>query len=159
VSELVDDFRAAMRRVAATVHVVTIRVGGTPMGLTATAVSSLALEPPSLLVCINQRSAMHREMDGIGRFCVNALHRDQEGVARAFGEASLRDVRFQTGRWVDDADAPPRLEGATAAIQCCIEDRHAFGTHSIFIGRAEAVYLRDAAEPLVYLDGRYLGVG
>ena len=156
VTDLADDFRQAMRRVASTVHVVTIRVGGTPMGLTATAVSSLAMAPPSLLVCINQASAIHREMDEVECFCVNALHASQADVARAFGDSAMRDVRFQTGAWVEDGDAPPRLEGATVAVRCRIEDRHAFGTHSIVIGRAERVWLREGAEPLVYLDGRYL---
>lgn len=158
-TDLDQQFRAAMRRVASTVHVVTIRVGGRPMGLTATAVSSLSLDPPSLLVCINQRSSIHREMDEARGFCVNALGRDQVDVARAFSDASMREIRFQTGRWVDDPEFPPRLEGAAMAVQCCIEDRHGFGTHSIFIGRAENVWLADTATPLVYLDGRYGGVG
>lgn len=158
-TSLGDDFRAAMRRVAATVHVVTIHVGGTPMGLTATAVSSLALEPPSLLVCINRRSTMHSEMEGVSRFCINVLHRDQQDVARAFSDRGLRDVRFQTGTWVLDGDAPPRLADAQAAIFCRTVDRHEFGTHSIFIGCVEHTVVREAVDPLVYLDGRYLAAG
>ena len=80
-------FRAAMRRVASTVHVVTIRVDDTPMGMTATAVSSLALTPPSLLVCVNQSARMHSPMADVRRFCVNVLGREQTDVARAFADA------------------------------------------------------------------------
>jgi len=156
---LADDFRSAMRRVAATVHVVTIRVGDTPMGLTATAVSSLALTPPSLLVCINQRSAMHHPMADVRAFCVNVLHRDQTDVAYAFSNSALRDVRFETGDWIVAGDGPPRLADAQASIMCSLKDLHAFGTHSIFVGEVVEVFTRDAVDPLVYLDGRYLVAG
>lgn len=152
-------FRTAMRGVAATVHVVTIRVGDTPMGLTATAVSSLALTPPSLLVCINQRSAMHHPMADVSRFCVNVLGRDQIDVAQAFSNSALRDVRFETGDWLVGGDGPPRLADAQASIVCSLKDLHAFGTHSIFVGEVEQVVSRDAIDPLVYLDGRYLTAG
>lgn len=152
-------FRGAMRRVAATVHVVTICVRGKPMGLTATAVSSLALTPPSLLVCVNQSSSMHHPMTDVRRFCVNVLGQDQIDVARAFSNSALRDVRFQTGDWRVDGDEPPRLADAQASIVCTRRDLHAFGTHSIFVGEVDDVTLRDAVDPLVYLDGRYLAAG
>ena len=58
-SQLADNYRQAMRRVASTVNVITICVDGQPMGITATAMSSLAMNPPSLLVCINQAAALH----------------------------------------------------------------------------------------------------
>lgn len=154
-TDIAAAFRTAMRGVAATVNVVTIRVDGTPMGLTATAVSSLAMTPPSLLVCINQRSQMHHPMSDVSRFCVNVLHHDQRDVAEAFGSSALRDVRFQTGDWDVSGDGPPQLADAQASILCALKDLHAFGTHSIFIGEVEAVVTRDAIDPLVYLDGRY----
>lgn len=158
-TDITAAFRVAMRRMAATVNVVTIRVDGTPMGLTATAVSSLAMTPPSLLVCINQRSAMHHPMSDVRHFCVNVLHHDQRAVAEAFGNSALRDVRFETGDWDVGGDGPPRLMDAQASIVCGLKDLHAFGTHSIFIGEVEAVSVRDAVDPLVYLDGRYLRAG
>src|SRR5690606_28719957 len=59
---LADSFRQAMRRVAATVNVISICVEGRPMGITATAVSSVSMSPPSLLVCINQAASLHEPM-------------------------------------------------------------------------------------------------
>lgn len=152
-------FRGAMRGVAATVHVVTVRVGATPMGLTATAVSSLALTPPSLLVCINQQSSMHLPMTDVRRFCVNVLGREQIDVAHAFSNSAMRDVRFQTGDWRTDGDGPPQLADAQASIVCTLKDLHAFGTHSIFIGEVEEVVARAGVDPLVYLNGHYLRAG
>src|ERR1700710_2026746 len=76
--ELTDAFRQAMRRVASTVNVITICVGGEPMGITATAMSSISVEPPSLLVCINRTASLHGRMEDVSHFRVNVLHRDQE---------------------------------------------------------------------------------
>ena len=152
---LTDDFRQAMRRVASTVNVISICVGGEPMGITATAVSSISMDPPSLLICINRAASLHAPMGDVTHFRVNVLHRDQEGVARMFSDRSQHDLRFSAG-WNVDCALPPRLVDAQASILCRRIDHHQFGTHSIFIGVAEEVAVRDDVHPLVYLDGRYL---
>ena len=56
---LTESFRMAMLRVASTVNVISIHVDGQPMGVTATAVSALSLDPPSLLVCLNRAASLH----------------------------------------------------------------------------------------------------
>jgi flavin reductase (DIM6/NTAB) family NADH-FMN oxidoreductase RutF len=151
-------FRAAMRRVASTVNVITICVAGEPMGITATAMSSLALDPPSLLVCINRTATMHGSMEDVSHFCVNVLHRDQEDIARMFADRSQRALRFASG-WDVDCARPPRLVDAQAAILCRRIDHHRFGTHSIFIGVVEEVKVREDIHPLVYLNGEYVRSG
>lgn len=152
---LVSDFRQAMRRVAATVNVISICVGREPMGITATAVSSISMDPPSLLICINRASAVHAPLGDVTHFRVNVLHRDQEPIARMFADREQKALRFSAG-WNVDCDLPPRLIDAQASILCRRIDHHQFGTHSIFIGVVEEVAVRDDVHPLVYLDGRYL---
>ena len=149
-----DAFRAAMRRVASTVNVITICVDGAPMGITATAMSSLALDPPSLLVCINQTASMHSPMEDVSHFCVNVLHRQQEDIAKMFADRQQHALRFISG-WDVDCARPPRLLEAQASILCRRTDHHRFGTHSIFIGVVEGVAVRDDVDPLVYLNGNY----
>ena len=149
-----DAFRQAMRRVASTVNVITICVDGTPMGITATAMSSLALDPPSLLVCINQAATMHGSMEDVTHFGVNVLHRDQEHLARMFADREQHALRFASG-WEVDCARPPRLLDAQAALICRRIDHHRFGTHSIFIGVVEDVVVRGEVDPLVYVDGKY----
>jgi flavin reductase len=151
---LADSFRQAMRRVASTVNVITVCVGGEPRGITATAMSALALDPPSLLICINRTSSLHPSMEDVTHFRVNVLHRDQEGIARMFADRTQRDLRFASG-WDLSCERPPILEDAQAAILCRRTDHHRFGTHSIFIGVVEEVVVRDEVRPLVYLDGDY----
>ena len=151
---LAQEFRQAMRRVASTVNVITICVGGEPMGITATAMSSLALDPPSLLVCIHRAASMHGSMGDVAHFGVNVLHRDQEHLARMFADREARHLRFASG-WTLDGAGPPRLVDAEAFILCRRTDHHQFGTHSIFIGVVEAVSYRPEVEPLVYLNGSF----
>jgi flavin reductase (DIM6/NTAB) family NADH-FMN oxidoreductase RutF len=151
---LADSFRQAMRRVAATVNVISICVDGKPMGITATAVSSVSLDPPSLLVCINQAASLHAPMGDMSHFCVNVLHGEQEETARLFADRARHALRFSSG-WEEDGDGPPRLHDAQATILCRRIDSHSFGTHSIFIGIVEDVRVREDVDPLVYLDGEY----
>ena len=84
--DLTHDFKQAMRRVASTVNVITVCVGGEPMGITATAMSSLSLDPPSLLICINRTASLHSPLEDVSHFCVNVLHRSQEDIAAMFAD-------------------------------------------------------------------------
>ncbi len=152
---LSDGFRLAMRRVASTVNVISLCVGGEPMGITATAVSSISMDPPSLLICINRASAVHAPLGDVTHFRVNVLHRDQEPVARMFADRDQKALRFSAG-WNVDCARPPSLIDAQASMLCRRIDHHQFGTHSIFIGVVEEVDVREDVHPLVYLNGRYL---
>lgn len=155
--ELVEAFRQAMRRVASTVNVISICVDGEPMGITATAMSSLSMDPPSLLVCINRTAVMHAPMEDVTHFTVNVLHRDQADIAHMFADRTRHSLRFASG-WEVESKRPPRLAEAQATLICRRIDHHRFGTHSIFIGVVEDVALRGQVAPLVYLNGRYGGV-
>lgn len=151
---LIEAFRQAMRRVASTVNVISLCVDGEAMGITATAVSSISMDPPSMLVCINRAASVHTSMEDVTHFRVNVLHRDQESVAQTFADRRFHAERFLEG-WENDCVRPPRLIAAQASILCRRIDHHVFGTHSIFIGVVEEISTRDGVDPLVYLDGRY----
>lgn len=155
---LTDGFRRAMRRVASTVNIISICVEGEPMGITATAMSSLSLDPPSLLVCINRSASVHPSMGDVAHFGVNVLHRDQEHLAQMFADRAQHHLRFASG-WEISAEHPPRLNDAQAWLKCRRTEHHTFATHSIFIGVVEEVRVREGIDPLVYLDGRYGSVG
>ncbi len=156
-ADLVEDFRKAMRRVASTVNVISIYVDGQPMGVTATAVSAVSLDPPSLLFCINRAASVYASMGDMGHFRVNVLHRDQAEIASMFADRSQHALRFLSG-WDLDSACAPRLIDAQATFLCRRIDSHSFGTHSIFIGQVEEAASRPEIDPLVYLDGRYGGV-
>ena len=96
-SEVTDSFKQAMRRVASTVNVISICVDGKPMGITATAMSALSMDPPSLLVCINQAASLHGSLADVSHFCVNVLHREQEAMSRMFADSRQHALRFTEG--------------------------------------------------------------
>ena len=148
-------FRLAMRRVAATVNIVTIAADRGPMGMTATAVSSLSTDPASLLVCVNQSASMHDSLALAPFFCVNVLHQSQLDMARTFSDSRLRDVRFAHEAWRTDETGCPYLPEAQASITCERSQLVAFATHTICIGMVKAVRVREDIDPLVYLDGAF----
>ena len=153
-------FRAAMRRLAATVTVISTRSDdGIRHGMTATAVTSVSADPPAVLACVNRSAALHAQL-GLGhRFCINLLHRSQQRLSEVFSGAAAGEARFDEGNWLSDDDGVPYLDGAQANIFCEIEAIHAYGTHSICIGRVTGAISRADVDPLIYQDGCYMGTG
>eukprot|EP01037_Dinobryon_pediforme_P035855 gene35855-42489_t len=98
------DFRNAMRRVASTVHIVTATDGHYRHGMTMTAVSSLSMDPPSMIVCINKSTLLHEIMLAARRFCINSLCQSQEPISAAFSGKISPEERFGIGQWGKDND-------------------------------------------------------
>ena len=153
----VDSFRNAMRYLAGAVSVVTTGAGEQRTGFTATSVSSLSVEPPTLLVCLNRGSSSWPVLRTHGAFCVNVLAHDHLHVADRFaGRGGAQgSARYDGEQWRQLATGTWALSSALAAIDCEVEealDRH---SHTILIGRVKAIALRDSAEPLLYWQGAY----
>jgi flavin reductase (DIM6/NTAB) family NADH-FMN oxidoreductase RutF len=150
-------FRLAMRRFTASVSVITACHGEHAGGLTATAVSSLSMDPPLLLVCVNQSSETHPLIDAAGRFCVNLLAQEQAALAQRFagaagekGHAKYAGVAYETLPTGSRA-----LKDCVAAIDCEVAARVAQGSHTLFIGRVGQVLLGERSRPLLYADRGY----
>jgi flavin reductase (NADH)/flavin reductase len=154
-----DLFRTAMRQVAGAVTVVTTRgLNGEPRGVTATAVCSLTVEPPSVIACINRETWVGKFAPEAGNFCVNVLAREQQQVAETFaGRSELAGAdRFQVGEWADAETGAPVLDGAIASFDCDLEQAVDFATHVILIGRVRKTVGGDGqSEPLVYVGGSF----
>jgi len=154
--ELPAQFRAAMRRLAASVAVVAARGESGPVGMAATSVTSLTVDPPAVLVCVNRATALHGLLVPTAPLSVNLLARDQQDVSAAFGGGVLQDERFRIGEWREGPDGVPELVGAQANLACVIDAMLAYGTHSIVIARVLRATVSDAVTPLIYQDGAYL---
>ncbi|MGO8918379.1 MAG: flavin reductase family protein [Stellaceae bacterium] len=153
--DLGTGFRAAMRRVAATVTIVTARDGERQHGMTATAVTSLSMEPPSLLVCVNRKALMHDVMLRAESFCVNVLHRDHAELSAAFGGALSPDARFGLGAWARTEAGLAYLTDAQAVVFCRKATAIPYGTHTVFIGEVTDVEVREPIAPLIYQNAAY----
>jgi len=154
--ELPASFKAAMRRLAASVAVVAARGEGGPVGMAATSVTSLTVDPPAVLVCVNRATALHGLLVPTAGLSVNLLSRDQQDVSAAFGGGVPQDERFRIGTWREGPGGVPELAGAQAVLSCVIDAMLAYGTHSIVIARVLRAEVSEAVDPLIYQDGAYL---
>src|SRR5262249_31714007 len=91
-----------MRQLASGVSVVTAGADGDRNGMTASAVCSLSVDPPSLVTCLSRDAGTCNHLARSRTFCVNVLGRDHEDLASVFaGRAGLAgEERFGTGSWL-----------------------------------------------------------
>ena len=156
--DLQHAFRLAMRRVASTVAIVSAQHEGERHGTTATSVTSISMEPPSVLVCFNQASRLHGFLQKQEAFCVNILHTSNIDVAKIFSSSAASAQRFAIGAWRNDTEGMPYLSDAQANLFCRKDQEVACGSHTIFIGRVLEALSREEISPLIYGDGRYSAV-
>jgi flavin reductase (DIM6/NTAB) family NADH-FMN oxidoreductase RutF len=153
--DLSTSFRAAMRRIAATVTIVTADDGERHHGMTATAVTSLSMEPPSLLVCVNQKAFLHDMLLRAANFCVNVLHQDHAELSAAFSGAVPHEKRFDVGTWARSGEGLHYLTDAQAVLFCRKAKAIPYGTHTVFFGEVTHVEVRELVAPLVYQNAGY----
>ncbi len=154
--DLPAQFRAAMRRLAASVTVVVASGDNGPVGMAATSVTSLTADPPAVLVCVNRATALHALLVPTAPLSVNLLSRDQQDVSAAFGGGLPHEQRFAVGNWRETDSGLPALDGAQANLSCVIDAMLAYGTHSIVIARVLKAEISAEVAPLIYQDGAYL---
>lgn len=156
---VIASFKTAMRRMASTVTIVTASDGERRHGMTMTAVSSLSLEPPSLLICVNRSTLLSDVLIGARSFCVNVLRHDQADVSNAFSGAASPEERFFVGRWGTHPLGVDYLDTAQANIVCKKSAAVPYGTHMIVIGTVEDVTVHDGSgdddRPLMYRNAAY----
>jgi flavin reductase (DIM6/NTAB) family NADH-FMN oxidoreductase RutF len=154
------DFRSAMRHLAGGVSVITVGRGAEKSGMTVTSVSSLAVEPASLIVSVNRGASSWPLLKAEGAFGVNFLAADQLEVAERFaGKGGVKGLeRFAGADWCKRVTGVPLLVGALAAFDCEVEDIIERHSHGIVIGRVVHVDAGPPAAALAYWQGDYLTV-
>lgn len=152
-----DDFKAVMGSFAAGVTIVTtVDEEGRKWGLTATAFTSVSMDPPLCLVCVDKRAGSHGPLTSSRRFAVNMLAAGQDELSNRF--ASRIDDKFDgVAHHAGEATGCPVLDDALASMECTVTDVFAGGDHDIFVGRLEAVTVNDG-DPLLYWRGKYTSV-
>jgi flavin reductase len=148
-------FKSGMRRLAAGVSIITTLGPDGPRGLTATAVCSVSVEPPTLLCCINRGSSAHDVIHASRVLAVNFLAVVDQDLSDRFSGADTREARFSEGRWTQLATGAPILESALASFDCRILSVMDSSTHSIFFAEVIEARLGPDASPLLYFGGGY----
>jgi flavin reductase (DIM6/NTAB) family NADH-FMN oxidoreductase RutF len=154
------DFPNAMRRLAGGVSVITAGRGRDISGMTVTSVSSLSVEPPTLIVSVNRSASSWPLIQRHGFFGVNILNADQLDVAERFtGKDGLKGAgRFAGAEWFTRASGVPLLSGALAAIECEVEEAIERHSHAIVIGRVLDLQFSPRNAALAYWQGQYLAI-
>lgn len=162
-----DTFLEAMSRVPQAVFIVTTDGVEGKAGLTATAVTSVSADPPSLLVCLNAANFSTMAFYKNKRITVNSLQSEQIEIANVFGRSvamglidptpeQLRQAsekRFNLDDW--DFAATPILRGARAVFECEISEVKLVDTHLVVFAKVLNVRLGEVNPALVYLERGY----
>jgi flavin reductase (DIM6/NTAB) family NADH-FMN oxidoreductase RutF len=151
-------FRQAFRRHPASVVVVTyIDATGAPRGMTATAMTALSADPPSLIVCIDRATRTYEAVMQVPTFAIDMLAASQRRISQHCSKPGA-DKRLDE-RWLAPHVAPgdpPRLSGAMAHLVCTIDSALDAYTHTVVVGRVRAIWLNPLnPAPLLYHDGGY----
>lgn len=154
-----SEFRDAMARVCAPVNVITSKGPAGRGGFTATAMCSVTDEPPTLLVCMNARSAQTGLFVENRRFCVNVLTPDHRDLAGLFaGQQSDMEARYAAADWLDLPSGNQALADAIVSFDCRLIEARPVGTHNIFIGEVVGIRCRKDGQALLYFDRGYVNV-
>jgi flavin reductase (DIM6/NTAB) family NADH-FMN oxidoreductase RutF len=130
--------------------VVTTQHEGRTHGMTANSFISVSLDPPLVLVSVDNCAQMHRMLSATGRFGVSVLAENQEALSIYFAKQSAAGP----GVKLVERNGVPLLEGAVAYFVMQVVDAHPAGDHTLYIGRVEQVESRDD-KPLLFHAGKY----
>ena len=150
-----DLVRGVHRKFITGVTVVTTDDDGTPRGLAVNAFSSISLDPPMVLVCVQRSSATHPALHRASHLGISILAADQLDVAKVF--AAKGDDKFAAISWTPGAHGAPLIDGACARLEVEIGQRLEAGSHTVFTGRVVSARHDDLA-PLVYSGGGFFDI-
>ena len=148
-----EEFREALRNWASGVTVVTAKDrSGNLHGITVSAFTSVSLQPPLVLICIDKFTGSHYAFAESPYFVVNILSDEQEFLSRQFA-TPLRD-KFDNIEFEETSNGVPILPGALCNLECRLVLSYEGGDHTIFIGEIEKAVTREG-KPLLYFQGNY----
>jgi flavin reductase (DIM6/NTAB) family NADH-FMN oxidoreductase RutF/DNA-binding GntR family transcriptional regulator len=145
-------FREVIGHFASGVTVITAHVADEDFGTTASAMTSLSMDPPMLLVCLNKTSETQRAVLAAGRFAVNILGDDQAELAKRFAVKS--PSKFEGLKIARTPSGIPLVSAALAELECRVTETVTGGTHTVFLGEVEYARAREGS-PLTYYRGRF----
>lgn len=147
-----ERFRHVVGHLASGVTVLTTTYGGRTFGMTASSVTSLSLDPPMMLACVNNAVPTASAVARAGKYVINVLGEGQGELAQQFAAPSrdkFRNVRIHKGKL-----GVPVLSDALAHLECEVTEQFGGGTHSVFIGRVLSATAGEG-QPLTYFRGGF----
>ena len=152
-----DLFRRACAQWATGIAVITTTDdAGVPHGMTVNSFTSVSLDPPIVLVCIDQRATILPNLT-VGRaLAVNILAEEQTEVSSRF--ARKTEDRFENLDWASSAAGNPVLAGSLALFECVVSNSIKVGDHYVVLAQVRSVEFQEG-RPLLYFDSGYETLG
>ncbi|WP_164525419.1 flavin reductase family protein [Siminovitchia acidinfaciens] len=147
-----ESFRNAIGHFTSGVSVITSQLDGQDYGITASAVSSVSLEPPMLLICVNQNTGTCNAIATSRFFTVNILEENQADTAKRF--ATPQPDKFQGVDASRTENGLLVLNESLTIFECEVAEEITGGTHSVFLGKVKSIKVSEK-DPLVYYRGRF----
>lgn len=149
-------FKNCLAQWASGVTVVTSADGDQRVGITASSFTSVSLEPPRILICVDKRLYTHTLIERSQVFAVNILSEDQLELGMRFAgllpELADRFAGIECSTAVTGA---PILPGGLAWLDCRLVYAYEGGDHTIFVGEVEAAHAQEPGDPLLYYSRQW----
>ena len=150
-------FRDAMRGFVGACSLITTGTGAAATGLVVTSGISLTAEPPMVLACVNRSASSWPLIKQTGSFGWSALGAQHQAVAERFSGfgGTKGAARYDGADWIAASNGTRLLADAPLAFDCAVEEMIDRGTHSILIGRVQAIHTTPNRGALLYWNGAY----
>ena len=150
-----EQFLNAMRFLASSVSVVAAKdSNGKLYAMTASSVTSLTVEPPAILVCVNKGASIHDVLTPGSDLCINILSKDQQDISNLCSSKDSESQRFTNDHW--NPEETPFLKDAQSNIFSQVDEVIGYNSHSIIIAKVLHAQSADSFDGLIYADGGYL---
>lgn len=147
-----EEFRRVLGHFPSGVTVVTTAFEGILYGMTISSFTSLSLDPPLILICVDRQVSSHAAIGGAGFFAVHILGENDERWSRHF---ATRDVeKFQGIAYEFGLTGAPLLDNMLATMECKVVQQYDGGDHTIFIAEVLAAKT-EPGKPLLYFRSGY----
>ena len=152
-----DKFIKALRNLAYPVCIISNSENDIKNAITVSSMTSLSIDPASLLACINKSASIHAALKVGNLVNVNLLSSSQQEISTICSTSDSKVGRFDNDFWSYDSNQMPFLPDSQAIITCKIEEMVDYATHSILILSIDNVVLNsEEPDPLLYGNGNYL---
>jgi flavin reductase (DIM6/NTAB) family NADH-FMN oxidoreductase RutF len=128
-------------------------IDGEPVGMSASSFVSVSLDPPLVLVCIQNNSATWRKLKSAPRIGVSVLGEEHDRACSQL--AAKSGDRFERLEWFSTECGAVLLEGAAVSLDCSVVEEIAAGDHKLALLRIEALDFQPAVNPLVFHGSRF----
>ena len=151
-----DILRQVMRRWSTGVTIVTAQHQGIRHGMTVSSFTSVSLQPPIVLVALEQSTRTHALVSTTGFFGISILSTEQKAISECFaGQECDDEDRFAGLETHSLVSGAPLIAGGLAYLDCHVVARFVSGNNTLFIAEVLAAQAGENKSPLIYFDRKY----